>query len=58
MTYQLSGVVSRAAQVTVQDVVVAAARAYKSVIPCDRGDATVVSSQSPDQFVRDGVPYL
>ena len=58
MAHQFGGIVDGAAQVAVQDVVVAAARAQEGAIPGNRTDASIMPAQSPNQSVLYSVPDL
>ncbi len=58
VTDELGRVVLRAAQVSMQDAMVATSSAQERVIPGDSADASVVASHSFHQFVPLGVPDL
>ena len=58
MPDQLSRIIVRAAQVSVQDAVVAASSADESVVPGDGADASLVPAEGFKQPILDGVPYL
>ena len=58
MAHQLCRVVLRAAKVSVQDAVVAAARAQESRVPRDGADASIVAPEGLDQPILCGIPDL
>ena len=58
MADQLSRIIVRAAQVSVQDAMVAASSADESIVPGDRADASFMPAEGFQKPILDGVPYL